>query len=31
MDITITPDDEIMQHRRIAILNYCKNIFASAT
>lgn len=30
VDITIVPDDEIMQHRRIALLELIQSIFATA-
>jgi predicted transposase YdaD len=30
VDITVIPDDEIVQHRRVALLELMQSIFASA-
>lgn len=31
IDVTVMPDDEIMQHRRMALLELIQNIFVNAT
>lgn len=30
IDVTVMPDDDIVQHRRVALLELMQNIFASA-